>query len=86
LRNNWTTTETRFPFWRVIDLKGTSLTMTPGYQTSLYQPGTETINKHIGSSNWRKGKWQGSPGSTYWGKPYLSQKCMLPQHRGKKMS
>jgi hypothetical protein len=55
----------------------------PKCQTSLYQWGTGTINKRIGSNSWPKGKWQGSPGSTFWGKPHLLQKCMplLPQVR-----
>jgi hypothetical protein len=60
--------------------------MTPGYRTSSSLLGMEITNKHIGSSNWRKGKWQGSPRSMFWGKPHLSQRYMPLWCRGKKMS
>jgi hypothetical protein len=46
----------------------------------------ENTNKHTGLSNWPKGKWQGSPRSTFRGKPHLLQKCTLPQWQDKKMS
>jgi hypothetical protein len=82
----WTTTETRSHSPPVIDLKGMLLTTRPECRTSSYQRGTANINRHIGSNSWPKGKWQGSPGSTFQGKPHLSQKCMLPQPQDKKTS
>jgi hypothetical protein len=70
----------------VSDPRGTSLMMKPGYQTLSYQWGTGITNKRTGSSNWPKGKWQGSPRSMFQGKPHLLQKCMLPWLQVRKMS
>jgi hypothetical protein len=84
--DDWTTTETQFLSQRVIALRGMSSMMRPEHRPSLYPREMESINKHTGSSSWPKGKWQGSPGSTFQGKPHLSQKCTLPPLRGRKMS
>jgi hypothetical protein len=84
--DGWTTIKTWCCSRRVSDPRGTSLTMRPGYRALLSQRGMETTSKRIGSNNWPKGKWQGSPESTFRGKPHLSQRCMLPQLWGKKMS
>jgi hypothetical protein len=82
--DGWTTIETQSRFRRASDLRGTLLMTRPGYQTSLYRWGMGTISKRIGSNNWLKGKWQGSSGSMFWGKPHLLRKCTLPQPQGKK--
>jgi hypothetical protein len=79
------TIETGFPSQRVTNQRDMSSMTTLGYQTSSYQPGMKTISRHIGSNSWPRGKWQGSLGSMYQGKPHLSRKYMPPQHKGKKI-
>jgi hypothetical protein len=84
--DDWTTTRTQSPSQPVIALRGTSSMTRRGCQPSLSQREIGSTNKRIGSSNWPKGKWQGSPGSMFRGKPHLLQKCTLPQPWGRKTS
>jgi hypothetical protein len=84
LSKGWTPTGTQFRSRQVTAPRSMLLTMKPEHRTSSYQRGTASTSKHIGSSNWPKGKWQGSLGSMFQGKPHLSQKCMLPRLQGRK--
>jgi hypothetical protein len=76
-RGDWTIIETLSRSQQVTGPKGMLSTTKQEYQTLSYQPGMGTTNRHIGSSSWPKGKWQGSLGSTFWGKPHLLLKCTL---------
>jgi hypothetical protein len=56
LNNDWIITETRSPFRPATVLKGTWPMMRQGHQTSSSRRGTESINRHTGSSSWPRGK------------------------------
>jgi hypothetical protein len=84
--SDWTTTETQSPSQLATALKDMLPTTKLERQTLSYQWERGSINRHTGSSSWPKGKWQGSPGSTFQGKPHLLQKCTLPRPQDKRTS
>jgi hypothetical protein len=60
--------------------------MTPEHQASSSQLGMEITSRCTGSNNWPKGKWQGSPGNTFQGRPHSLQRYTPLQCQDKKTS